>query len=84
MMWPAHWAELSLPAVSVGSQSQRVARGGSGQVTVLHRALPPKYNFSYSLKAGLATHSSILAWRIPGIEEPGGLYLQCGRPGFDP
>ena len=21
----------------------------------------------------MATHSSILAWRIPGIEEPGGL-----------
>ena len=25
------------------------------------------------LKAGMATHSSILAWRIPSIEEPGGL-----------
>ena len=25
------------------------------------------------LKTGMATHSSILAWRIPGIEEPGGL-----------
>ena len=24
---------------------------------------------------GMATHSSILAWRIPGTEEPGG--LQC-------
>ena len=22
---------------------------------------------------GMATHSSILAWRIPGTEEPGGL-----------
>ena len=26
-----------------------------------------------SLKKGIATHSSILAWRIPGTEEPGGL-----------
>ena len=26
-----------------------------------------------SLEEGLATHSSILAWRIPWIEEPGGL-----------
>ena len=25
------------------------------------------------LKKGLATHSNILAWKIPGIEEPGGL-----------
>ena len=24
------------------------------------------------LEAGLATHSSILAWRIPWTEEPGG------------
>ena len=26
-----------------------------------------------SLEEGLATHSSILAWRIPWTEEPGGL-----------
>ena len=26
-----------------------------------------------SLKKGMATHSSILAWRIPWTEEPGGL-----------
>ena len=25
------------------------------------------------LKKGMATHSSILAWRIPGMAEPGGL-----------
>ena len=25
------------------------------------------------LEEGMATHSSILAWRIPWIEEPGGL-----------
>ena len=27
------------------------------------------------LKKGMATHSNILAWRIPWTEEPGG--LQC-------
>ena len=27
----------------------------------------------YSLEEGVATHSSILAWRIPWTEEPGGL-----------
>ena len=26
------------------------------------------------LEEGTATHSSILAWRIPWTEEPGGLY----------
>ena len=26
-----------------------------------------------SLEKGIATHSSILAWRIPWTEEPGGL-----------
>ena len=27
----------------------------------------------HALEKGMATHSSILAWRIPGMEEPGGL-----------
>ena len=34
------------------------------------------------LEEGMATHSSILAWRIPQTEEPGGLQstgLQRGR-----
>ena len=26
------------------------------------------------LEKGMAIHSSILAWRIPGTEEPGGLH----------
>ena len=29
--------------------------------------------WEYALKEGMATHSSILAWRIPWTEEPGGL-----------
>ena len=28
---------------------------------------------SYFLEKKMATHSNILAWRIPGTEEPGGL-----------
>ena len=27
----------------------------------------------HALEKGMATHSSILAWKIPGTEEPGGL-----------
>ena len=32
----------------------------------------------HALEKEMATHSSILAWRIPGMGEPGGLPL-CGR-----
>ena len=28
--------------------------------------------FIYNMEKGMATHSSILAWRIPWTEEPGG------------
>ena len=31
------------------------------------------YKSSLSISPSMATHSSILAWRIPGMEEPGGL-----------
>ena len=32
-----------------------------------------------ALEKEMATHSSILAWRIPWTEEPGGLYSPRGR-----
>ena len=36
------------------------------------------------LKTGMATHSSILAWRIPWTEEPGGLQsMGSQRVGHD-
>ena len=31
------------------------------------------YIYIYVLEKEMATHSSILAWRIPGTAEPGGL-----------
>ena len=37
-----------------------------------------------SLEKGMATHSSILAWEIPGMEEPGGLpFMGSHRVGHD-
>ena len=33
----------------------------------------PSLGWEDSLEEGMATHSSILAWRIPWTEEPGGL-----------
>ena len=35
------------------------------------------------LEEGMVTHSSILAWRIPWTEEPGGLYSPWGRKESD-
>ena len=36
------------------------------------------------LEEGMATHTSILAWRIPGTEEPGGLQpMASQRVGCD-
>ena len=36
------------------------------------------------LEKGMATHSSILAWRIPWTEEPGGLqFMQSQKAGHD-
>ena len=36
------------------------------------------------LEEGMATHSSILAWRIPRAEEPGGLQsMKSQRVGHD-
>ena len=38
------------------------------------RTLLSNFNFqSHALEKKMATHSSVLAWRIPGTGEPGGL-----------
>ena len=36
-------------------------------------------NFTFMLEKEMATHSSVLAWRIPGMEEPGGLLSMGSR-----
>ena len=43
------------------------------------------FNFHFhALEKEMATHSSILAWRIPGMGEPGGLpYMGSLRVGHD-
>ena len=35
------------------------------------------------LEEGMATHSSILVWKIPQTEEPGGLYSPWGHKELD-
>ena len=40
--------------------------------------------FAYFLEKEMATHSSVLAWRIPGMGEPGGLpSMGSHRDGHD-
>ena len=40
------------------------------------------FHFHFPLEKGMATHSNILAWRIPGTEEPGGLqFMELERAG---
>ena len=36
-----------------------------------------------TLEKGMASHSSILAWRIPWTEEPGGLFIESQRVKHD-
>ena len=38
----------------------------------------PSLGWEDPLEEGMATHSSILAWRIPWTEEPGGLHSPWG------
>ena len=46
-----------------------------------------RLHFHFSLSCigeGMATHSSVLAWRIPGTGEPGGLpSMESHRVGHD-
>ena len=41
--------------------------------SALHMRWPKYWSFSFSIIPSMATHSSILAWRIPGTEELSGL-----------
>ena len=48
----------------------------------MQEAQAPPLSWEDPLEEGMATHSSILAWRIPWTEEPGGLQ-SMGSPGSD-
>ena len=47
---------------------------------------PSDFTFTFhfhALEKEMATHSSVLAWRIPQTEEPSGLYSPRGRKKSD-
>ena len=43
------------------------------QIKIFHPSQPLKELYSWNVQEEMANHSSILAWRIPWMEEPGGL-----------
>ena len=50
----------------------------------MQKALVRFLGWEDPLKKGMATHSSILAWRLPWTEEPGGLHsMGLERVGHD-
>ena len=60
-----YWVGMGLASGSVVNKSLAIQETHEMQVPSLGREDP--------LEEGMATHSSILAWRIPWTEEPGGL-----------
>ena len=58
-------------------------RGGEGSPAV-QASLVRSLDGEGPLEKGMATHSSVLAWRIPRTEEPGGYSPQGGQEGDTP
>ena len=53
-------------------------------LSAMQKTRLPSLNWEDSLEEGMATHSSILTWRIPWSEEPGGLQsMGSQRVGHD-
>ena len=61
------WARFQTLHIPGGSDGKELACNSGDQVRSLGQ--------EDTLAMGMATHSSILAWRIPGTEEPGGLTM---------
>ena len=64
------WPDARPLAVVVASRASAMAQKES---TCNVGDQDPIPGWGRSLEKGMATHSSILAWRIPWTEEPGGL-----------
>ena len=62
-----------LAKVSMGFPGGTSGKEPACQCRRLNRSGFNPWVREYALEEGTATHSSILAWRIPWAEEPGGL-----------
>ena len=79
LAWKIPWME----------EPGRLQSTGSLRVGLLSRSLRRLSDFTFmfhfhALEKEMATHSSVLAWRIPGMGEPGGLQsMGSHRVGHD-
>ena len=75
--WRRKWepTPVLLPGKSYGRRSLvGYSPWGHEELDTTERLSDFAFTFhSHALEKEMATHSSILAWRIPGTEEPGGL-----------
>ena len=82
LYWGRQWhpTPVLLPGKSHGRRSLLGCSPWGRQESDLNEWL--HFHFSIScIGEGMATHSGVLAWRIPGTAEPGGL-LSMGSPGI--
>ena len=67
----------SREVIVVGHMMSRFPGGASGKIPSANagdlREVSSALGWEGDLEKGMATHSGILAWRIPWTEEPGGL-----------
>ena len=67
-----HPTPVLLPGKSHGQRSLVGCSPWGRKESYTTERLPFTFHF-YALEKKMATHSSVLAWRIPGTGEPGGL-----------
>ena len=67
-----HEFESTLGVLVMDREPWRAAVHGVSKSRTLLSDFPFTFHF-HALEKEMATHSSVLAWRIPGTGEPGGL-----------
>ena len=74
MVWRRQWhpTPVLLPGKSHGQRSLVGCSPGVATSRTRLSDFPFTFHF-HALEKEMATHSSVLAWRIPGMGEPGGL-----------
>ena len=72
--WRRQWhpTPVPLPGKSHGRRAWQTAVHGVAQSRTRLGDFTFTFHF-HALEKEMATHSSVLAWRIPGMREPGGL-----------
>ena len=78
--WQAYWCGFIIIWLPLGSSVVK----NLPAIQKLQKVWVKSLGQEDPLEEGMATHSSILAWRIPWTEEPGGLHsIGLQRVGYD-